>query len=229
MANMLSLSNCDSTEWAFEHSRRRAAIELAIAVATVLFLVWTDHRNILDPMSRTVLHFAATVVFVGLFALRPPTVAELGMRPTSWTAGVPLLAVFTVTAIGGMFLVGPTNPVHGDPNFSWPRWLAKNWHIDVVQQILLQWFVAERLRRCLRLGARQISLSAAIVFGCLHAPNLPLVAVTAVVGFGWCEWFRRFRNLPAVIISHMALATAAISLLGMSDLRVGIGYVLRRF
>ncbi len=61
-------------------------------------------------------------------------------------------------------------------------------------------------------------------FAALHLPNGPLVISVVVVCPFWAWHFRRFANLPALLVSHLVLGVAAMILLGsgqFQSLRVG--------
>ncbi|HYE98945.1 MAG TPA: CPBP family intramembrane glutamic endopeptidase [Planctomycetota bacterium] len=71
----------------------------------------------------------------------------------------------------------------------------------LVQQFLLQSLVVDNLRR-LRWGPRSVIPVAAALFGLVHVPDLPLMALCAVAGIVWTAIFLRTRNLWPLAVVH---------------------------
>jgi len=75
----------------------------------------------------------------------------------------------------------------------------------IAQQYLLQSFA---LRRLLQAGMASwpAAVTAAAIFGAMHAPNWALVAVTTGAGIVWCRLFLRWPNILTLGLAHGLLA-----------------------
>jgi len=154
--------------------------------------------------------------------------ALLGFAPRNWSRGWPALSVATALAVCALAGAGWWLGTLSLAAARW-RWLEVYTGGIVAQQILLQSIfycgfstVAYRLGR--RDPARVASAAAALVFAALHAPNPALMVGTLIAALGWTRHFGHYRNLPALMLSHLALGIAAMVCLGpgpLLDLRVG--------
>ena len=204
----------------------RRIAEAALVVALVALLLWTESRHVLDKPARQAIGAVVAAAVVAVMLLRRPTLAQCGLRPPSWTAGLGTLAGFTLVSSLSLLVVGRLRGELG-ATAGFADWLADTWPVEGVQQVLLH-VVLMPAAVALRGRADAVAVAAAAaVFGLLHAPNWPLVALTAFAGAAWVAWFRRHRNLPAVWLSHILLGSAAMYALGQTlcRLRVGAGYV----
>ena len=213
-----------------EPSRGRAVAlaEIVILLVTLEWVLWTDHRTVFSRPARTAGIAIMVVVVLTLLYRQRPGLAELGVAPRSWWAGVGLLAAFTALAMLACASIGAWWGTIGNVEH-FGRWIVRNWYMEGVQQVLLQVILVPRLNAMLGRRGVAVSALAAVIFGLLHAPNLVLMALTAAGAFAWCEWFRRHRNLPALWASHLALAATVLYCLNgpaLRKLRVGIGYLM---
>lgn len=123
------------------------------------------------------------------------------LGPSSREVGLATLAMAGGISLAGMLVGG----WHWN---SWPR-LAEQMGLYVawglLQQYLLQAFALRRLLQA-RLPAVVAVPLAAGLFAAVHAPNWPLVAVTAGSGVIWCVLFLRRPNLLPLGLAHAALA-----------------------
>lgn len=211
-------------------ARTLAALELVLLLFALEWCLWTDNRQVLSRPARSAGHVVLVAVVTLLLARGPRDLHALGLAPTSWYAGLPILFLGTLGALAGIALVGMAWGTIGNIDHL-PRWIGRNAPIDLVQQILLQVLLWPRLARLLPNTANPalVSALAALIFALLHLPNSPLTLLTLVAGFFWCEWFRRFRNLPALFLSHLVLASGVLYCLNgpaLFRLRVGINYWL---
>jgi hypothetical protein len=217
----------DGVGWSAPSAVRAAIVELCILLSALEVYLWTDNRRVLDRPWRHALVALVVVAAAALLARRPPTLSELGLARRSWNANVALLGLWTIIGMAICGVIGAAAGAIGDAP-SVVRWIARNWHIDVSQQVLLQVALVPRLATIARGNGRGVSATAATIFSLLHAPNVILMGLTAIAGFVWCEWNRRRPNLIALALSHAALAAAALYCLNgplLRSLRVGIGYV----
>ena len=207
-----------------------AAAELG-AVAMLLGVhVWTDSSAVLSKPMRTVVS-TTTVLCVGTLFLRSrPTLARVGLRPHSWSDGLGVLATGTAVAVAALFIVGAWR----DTLFSardLGRWTASVWHLQVLQQLMLNAFVAPRAAAVAGGDGLRAAMGAATLFAALHLPNPLLTCLSFFAALGWREWYRRHPNLPAVWASHFALSFAVMATQD-SDLlrrmRVGAAYLYFR-
>jgi membrane protease YdiL (CAAX protease family) len=78
-----------------------------------------------------------------------------------------------------------------------------------LQQALVQFYVLGRLRVLLR-GAPPLAAPAltGLLYGLAHAPDWPLVVVTAGAGVAWSACYERARRLVPLAVSHAVLGTA---------------------
>jgi hypothetical protein len=208
-------------------SARRAAFELVVLLAMLEWVLWTGSKHVLPEILRVASGLVLLAVVVALAALQRPSRSSLGLAPASWWRGCEWLAAFTCSSIAIMGAIGTWTGTLGNVEHL-GRWVWRTWHIEGMQQLLLQVLLVPRLAVLMTGPAWRISVAAGLVFSLLHLPNLPLTALTLIAGVFWCEWFRRFKNLPALWLSHVLLAAAALYTLNGSALRmlrVGIGYL----
>lgn len=81
-----------------------------------------------------------------------------------------------------------------------------------VQQFLLQSNIVIRLIQILR-NKNNAIVAAGSIFALLHAPNIPLMVLTFVVGLVCCILFLRHRNIFTLGITHGVMALMVYSLL----------------
>lgn len=219
-----------ATPTRFFAQRREATIELVLLLGVLNWVLWTDHRTVLPSWARTTSAAILAALLVVLVARSRPDRRSLGLRPESWRAGLSSLGLATSLAILFIWAAGSAFGTIGQVEH-FARWIARNWYLELGQQILLQIVLVPRLEMILGRRGAVISWVAAAIFAMLHAPNLVLMALTFPAGWFWCEWYRRYSHLLAVFASHVLLGSAALYCLNgpyLGNLRVGIGYLLRR-
>ncbi|MBS3734554.1 MAG: CPBP family intramembrane metalloprotease [Phycisphaerae bacterium] len=153
----------------------------------------------------------------GVFAIGVPVALNLlhGDRPRDSGIRLDTLACATrgvalATAVMGGGVVATGLVVGG---LHWDGWARFGERIGLylawglVQQYLLQAFALRRLRQA-GLPVAPAAVLAAGLFAAVHAPNWPLVALTAGAGCVWCVLFIRTPNLLPLGVAHAALAVA---------------------
>lgn len=219
-----------STDW--RHAgRNTAAIELFLLLGGFEWCLWTDSRQVFPKPVRLASTIALILLVLILLIRQRPSLREAGIAPPRWFGGIWSLTLFT---LGGMALIvgcgwylGTIGQVDG-----WLTWIRKNWHLEGVQQLLLQVLLVPRLAILMGRRGLGVSIVAGTIFSLLHAPNPMLMGLTLIAGVAWCEWFRRYENLLALWVSHLLLAATALYCLNgpsLGMLRVGIGYVYRNY
>ena len=208
-------------------TRSRAAFDLFVASAFLSLRLWTDSSAVLSKPLRTAVAIATVVVIGCLFLREGPSLQSLGLRPRSWIEGLRSLILGTLVAI--VFLVGlgaAQGTLFAARDLG--KWLGSVWHLALLQQILLQGFLAPRVGAVLHDAGVRGSLATAVVFSFFHLPNPILTPLAFLGAFGWCEWFRRHHNLPALWASHLALGFAVIATQDpelLRRMRVGAAYI----
>ena len=181
--------------------------EVLAFVAIVMGIIWL-HPAKGRPMQwyNIALWMAAALVSVGGNLLHGDRPGDSGLRVDNLVASAREACIVTavlVAAVGAAAMVG--RQWHFE---SWPEFFARSGEILAVafaQQYLLQAFM---LRRLLQTGMpRPWAVgAAAVLFAGIHAPNLVLVAATAVAAVVWCCLFLRQANLFVLGLSHGLLS-----------------------
>jgi hypothetical protein len=211
-------------------TRRQAAFDLAAATAAIELHAWTDSSALLSKPARTVVLVATALVAGFVFLRRPPTWRQLGLQPETWMEGLRSLSLGTCAAAILLVVVGAWNGTLFAAR-DLGRWAASVWHLELLQQIMLQAFLAPRIAVLVERDGLTASLLSALAFAALHLPNLLLTPFAFIAAFGWCEWFRRHPNLPAVWASHFVLGFVLIATQDptlLRRLRVGAAYIYFR-
>jgi hypothetical protein len=219
-----------------ERTRRRALIELAIAYALILSVIWSPR-----PAQR-VLWVIAVVGVAGMMARSWPGPDAIGLRSTNFwrTMWVPTAAfAIAVTAVAvSIHLHGlrlPTPPPIGTSSsgdalghamlLARTFWAYALW--TFVQQFLLQGFFLLRLLEIVP-EPRSAAFAAATLFALAHIPNPILCITTLAWGFAACLIFLRYRNLYPLAIAHAIFGIMlAITIPApiIRNMRVGLGYL----
>jgi len=223
-------------ESAFPTGKRRALIELAVAYALILLVIWTPR-----PQQRFLWLLAAgTVAAMVCFSF--DNLNALGVRRKNffrslWVVGVALAtAAIAISVSSSLHTLGLATPGAEDASgwgeFSHSAKLVAQtyWGYALwtfLQQFLLQGFFLLRLLRLLP-GPKSAGLVAAGMFALAHLPNPILTAVTLIWGFAACMLFQRYRNLHTLSMAHAIFGiTLAITIPGpmIHNMRVGLGYL----
>ena len=206
-------------------SKRRDWIEIAVAYALILSVVWTPR-----PLQRVLWVVAAVGIIVILWRSLDGW-AAMGLRKANlgrslWIVGAALVLAVTAVVIAArmhtLLLVDRPFPFAGN-YLAYAIWAG-------VQQFLLQGFFLLRFLRAIP-NQRLAALAAAVLFAAAHVPNPILAPITLIWGFAACLLFLRYRNLYPLMIAHAILGiTVAVTIPGSMghNMRVGLGYLTYR-
>jgi hypothetical protein len=203
-------------------SRRRDLIEIAIAYALILMVIWTPR----PWQSR--LWWVAVAGILAILCVSFDGLAAMGLRGRGfwrslWIAGAALaVAAVAMLAAARMHTLRlPDGPLAFLATYcAYSLWSG-------VQQFLLQSFFLLRFLRLIP-SARLAALTAATLFALAHMPSVFLVPLTFVWGLLACLLFLHYRNLYPLAIAHAILGiTVAMTIPGPVDhnMRVGLGYL----
>jgi len=222
-------------------TRWLAGIELLLVSAGVLVLVWRPWRwlDVGGEIVFPALLATAMAAIVVVSLLRSRDQPELiGLSPKSWTRGWRSIVLITLPAVLGLFIIGALFGTVS-PSAIQLNWYQKYGPTVILEQILLQCFFMSRSEQLFASQNRPSSsrlrragpiIMASLVFAAVHVPNAALAALTLGSGLFWTWHFQRYRNLPALIISHLLLGISAMVALGeavLMNLTVGYGAWLR--
>ena len=198
-------------------------------------VLWAYVWFALPPSPAAGWHHAAFFIFAGTFPvcmnlLHGDRPADSGIRLDNLVAsaketGVGIGAMGVVLAAAGLAAGG----------FHWVNWgrfgdkcvVYAAW--GPVQQYLLQAFAVRRFRQA-KVPAWIACLSGAVLFGLLHSPNWPLVALATAAGVVWAGLFLRHPNIITLGVGHGVLAVLAYHALPVSwleNLTIGGLYLQR--
>ena len=203
-----------------------SAVEVALVALLLAGQIWLVWEWL--PLTKTGEHIVRAsmiVSIVGVLAFSFLRVRdsreELGLTRANLKSGWLPAALFTAIGLAGLAITTAAQRVSiADVNFNW---LVSYSHGLLGQQLALQWFLNNRVYQATGRSTLTVVLCV-VVFTLLHAPNPGLMLSVIPASAFWCWHFRRYRNMPALLISHLILGGAAMVLLGdgpLLRLRVG--------
>ncbi|MGE0192760.1 MAG: CPBP family glutamic-type intramembrane protease [Planctomycetota bacterium] len=178
-----------------------AVLVAEAALVTAAILAYTH----LALPSHRVPGWVGPVFFVGIFVV-PIALARwhgdgtraMGVRVDNLGASLRAVAPVALLLLGIVAAVGlAMGTWHLDAPDRVMKRVARYLLYGPVQQLLLCGFLFRRLHQALG-GALPAALVAGLFFGAAHAPNLPLMGMTTVVGVVSCWIFARVPNVLAV-------------------------------
>ena len=203
-------------------SKRRAAIEIAVAYSLILSVVWTPR-----PWQRFLWILAAAGIAIILWrsfeGWKPMGFTRANLGRALWIVGAALAAAAIAVLVAARL-----HTLHLPPGgllgfiatyVAYAIWTG-------VQQFLMQGFFLLRLLRLMPKAAA--ALAAAVLFAAAHLPNPVLTPVTLVWGVAACLLFLRYRNIYPLMLAHAILGIAiAVTVPGpvVHNMRVGLGYL----
>jgi len=199
-------------------------MEVPQGLSDLLYWVWLNQkifRGILIAVLVSVLWLGGYV--------RRDSLRDLGIRADNlWASGRECLLVVLVV------LVAATGVVLAFPqSFSFDLYLGRGPYVLIADMLegLLSGLVQQVLLQSVFLvGALQIFRNryaaagmASVIFALIHAPNLPVMALTLVFGFLCCLLFLRHRNVFTLGITH-AIVKEVVRVLFVSVIASKLGY-----
>lgn len=212
-----------------------AGLEVLLFSSAMFALVWKVWLFLPGPVDlRATIRIGAALLMLATLCLSITRtwqgLSSLGMSAEGLRAG--WSSVGFGTLLGAVVLLG-LGSIWGEPSTSLLRrqWLGPYLIGVIGQQVALQVLLNDRFHELAAWhGARDGKwfsvLASTALFAAFHVPNFWLVAVTSVAGMFWTFHFRRYRNFPALVVSHLVLGSCAMLALGegpLMHLRVGWG------
>jgi membrane protease YdiL (CAAX protease family) len=217
-------------------TRKRAVIEIALAYALILAVIWSPR-----PWQRVLWLFAVGGV-AAMMVRSWDGRRSIGLRLKNFLRSmwVPITALaFAATAITlathlhslRLPYPFPNSIAHSDSAYDHAMLLIKTfWGYALwtfVQQFLLQGFFLLRMLQIIP-APKTAAFATATLFALAHLPNPVLAITTLVWGFAACIVFLRYRNLYPLAIAHAIFGiTLAITVPPtiLRNMRVGLGYL----
>jgi membrane protease YdiL (CAAX protease family) len=203
-------------------SKRRDAVEIAVAYALIMMVEWTPR-----PLQRVLWVVAALGLIVILWRSFDGW-RTMGFRTAHFLRSLWIVAAALALAAVAVAIAARTHTLHapgGVLAFFATYCAYAVW--SGVQQLLLQGvFLLRFLRLIPRSGLA--ALAAAALFATAHLPNPVLTPITFIWGLAACLLFLRYRNIYPLMLAHAILGiTVAITIPGLVDhnMRVGLGYL----
>jgi len=223
MAQTMTTISATSGNTVSKRGAWREWIEIAVAFALILAVVWTPR-----PWQRILWVIAAAALALMIYASFDDRRA-MGLRTANlWRSmwipalalGLSAIAILVASRLHTLYLP-PGGPfVFIESYLAYIVWTG-------VQQFLLQSFFLLRFLR-VSASATAAALAGGALFAAAHLPNPILTPITLLWGSAACLFFLRYRNLYSLIIAHAVLGiTVALTVPGPVDhnMRVGLGYI----
>lgn len=194
-------------EWMLASAAGLSRVSVIIPVVLAFSVMMYSHR--FRGESLRDLGFRFDNFFRALLWLTPPTLIALGI----------LIGI-------GWWLGASVDFFRWHPNRNLILQLILGMLWGLVQQYALQGFLNRRAMLVIGPGWPSI-LVIAIIFGCLHLPNLWFAGLTFAGGLLWATVYQRAPNLFALAFSHSILTWFVVSTLPervLYHLRLGFRY-----
>ena len=201
-------------------TRRRAALELALAYTLILIVIWTP-----NPWQR-ICYIAAVIALAAILIFSFQSARALGLQLTNLARSLWIVVLALVLAAALILIAAHEHTLHNTSHFIARYWGYALWAF--VQQILLQDIFLRRLLILIPSKPHIAALAAAVLFASAHLPNPILTPITLLWGFLSCLLFLHYRNIIPLAITHAALGiTLAITIPPplIHNMRVGLGYL----
>ena len=169
--------------------------------------------------------------------LRGESLRDLGFTTRHFGRALLLLVIPMLIGAALLVAIGYFAGSLQSKNRSWtiliflPLW-------GLMQQYILQAFIYRRLRFILvpeqlspnenAWRVRLAIFSAAVLFALVHAPNLPLMALSLTGGLIWSWVYERAPNLFALGLSHCLMSAVALATLPVHSMSIGYQYFLQQ-
>jgi membrane protease YdiL (CAAX protease family) len=218
--------------------RTVTALEVASVIISVLITAWLIVP--LLPFNRWLLPLPALLALALMIyshRLRGESLRDLGFTTRHFGRALLLLAIPMLIGAAVLAAIGYFAGALHSKDRSWailiflPLW-------GLMQQYTLQAFIYRRLRFILvpaQLSPNETAsrvrlaiFSAAALFALVHAPNLPLMALSLIAGLIWSWVYERAPNLFALALSHCLMSTLALATLPVHSMSIGYQYFLQQ-
>lgn len=203
-------------------SKRRDAIEIAIAYALIMVVEWTPR-----PLQR-VLWLVAALGLVVIIWRSFDGWQAMGFRPANFSRSLWIVAAALALAAAAIAFASRMHTLLvPDGVFAFIVTYCAYAVWTGVQQFLLQGVFLLRFLRLIPKPALA-AFTASALFALAHLPNPVLTPITFIWGLAACLLFLRYRNIYPLMIAHAILGiTVAITIPGPIDhnMRVGLGYL----
>ncbi len=207
---------------ALPRSKRRDAIEIAVAFGLIEMVEWTPR-----PLQRVL--WLVAVLGLAIIVWRSfDGWQAIGFRTANFWRSLWIVAAALVLAGVAIAVAARTHTLHvPDSPLAFIATYCAYAIWTGVQQFLLQGvFLLRFLRLIPRPAAATFAASA--LFAVAHLPNPVLSPITFIWGFAAGALFLRYRNIYPLMIAHAILGiTVAVTIPGPIDhnMRVGLGYL----
>lgn len=204
------------------------AVEVAVLSAMFFFGLWKVGPAVQDSAAARLVFWA--LVAGGAFHIlwfspmvlhrNPPELqgwgrpADGGYRSGSWRDSWKTYARLTATLAAVLLAFAMWRNPSVLAGLNWKAFWVKFAGYTVygpVQALIFFGFIEARFRaiipRAMAGHRLLVATATAAVFALCHLPNLPLLAITLVVGGGWAWVFYKFPNILLVGLSHAVLGT----------------------
>jgi CAAX prenyl protease-like protein len=214
--------------------RAVTALEVASVITSVLITVWLIVP--LQPSNRWLVPLPALLALALMIysqRLRGESLRDLGFTTRHFGRALLLLAIPMLVGAAALIAIGYSAGSLHSKSRSWailaflPLW-------GLMQQYILQAFIYRRMRFILVpeglssndavLRIRLAILSAAALFALVHAPNLPLMALSLAGGLIWVWVYEQAPSLFALALSHCLMSAAALATLPVHSMSIGFQY-----
>jgi membrane protease YdiL (CAAX protease family) len=218
--------------------RTVTALEVASVVTSVLITAWLIVP--LQPFNRWLVPLPALLavaLMIYSHRLRGESLRDLGFTTRHFGRALLLVAIPMLIGAAALVAIGYFAGSLQSKNRSWtilislPLW-------GLMQQYILQAFIYRRLRFILvpeqlslnekALRVRLAIFAAAALFALVHAPNLPLMALSLTGGLIWSWVYERAPNLFALGLSHCLMSAVALVTLPGHSMSIGYQYFLQQ-
>ena len=203
-------------------SPRSAWLELLAVTGLLLSYIWFWQGSFRGDF------LLCLGLFVGITLTghrrRGETARDLGFRLDNLGSSAKVVFTYVLPLMVLMIAVGLLLDLHREPPIErlWTR-VALMPLFGLAQQYGLLGFYLRRFREALP-GNWAPIVASAVVFTALHAPNLPVMAMTLAMSLGACWLYRRAPNLWVLGIAHGLLSLTVAMFLAdllVSGLKVG--------
>lgn len=201
-------------------------VEVISVVLSILLVEWALAPCVISPWLLGGPPLLAFALMLYSHRCRGETAQTLGFGRRYFDRALLLLAGPTLVAIAALLFIGYlTHSVHLPDRF-WARLsLLPVWAL--LQQYAMLGFAYRRLRQFLH--PNQTVIMIAGLFALVHAPNVPLMILTALGGLIWSFVYERAPNLFASAISHVLLSATVLVAVPewiLPSMTVGYRYLL---